>query len=294
MSSPSATGTDRVYQFLKTLDRRWIFLIMLLAVATPILGQWTFPEEPSPMVERVFAAIDGLPAGSRVWMAYDYDPSSQGELHPMGMAFARHCALKGHRMYFSTLWPQGTVMVQECLDMLKQEFPDIEYGTDYVNLGFRAGYEGPIKVMVTDLRKTYGSDVNGVSLDDLPITSDLRNLQGVDLIVNVSAGYPGAKEWVLYASTPFDITTVAGCTGVSAPYLYPYVPEQLLGLLGAIKGAAEYEFLLLEAYPALKQNPEAQEALRRMGPQLFAHLALIALIVIGNLIFFTQQRRGEL
>src|SRR5690606_37141067 len=135
----------------------------------------------------VFDAIENLPAGSRIWMAYDYDPGAQGELHPMGMSFARHCALKGHRMYFSTLWPQGTVMVQDCIGMLNREFPDLEYGTDYVNLGFRAGQEGPIKVIVTDLRKSYSADVNGVSLDELPLTRDLKNLQGVDLIINVSA-----------------------------------------------------------------------------------------------------------
>lgn len=285
---------DRTYAFLKTLDRRWIFLVMLLAVAIPILGGWRFPEEPSPMVQNVFDAIETLPAGSRVWMAYDYDPGAQGELHPMGMAFARHCALKGHKMYFATLWPQGTVMVQDCINMLEREFPDIEYGTDYVNLGFRAGQEGPIKVIVTDLRKSFASDINSVSLDELPMTRGVKNLQDVDLIINVSAGYPGTKEWVLYASTPFGITTVAGCTGVQAPYLYPYVPEQLLGMLGAIKGAAEYEFLLTGAYPHLQDAPEAQEALRRMGPQLFAHLTLIALIVIGNIIFFTQRRRGEI
>lgn len=287
-------AANQVFNFLKTLDRRWIFLVMLLAVAIPILAGWRFPEEPSPMVQTVFDTVEQLPEGSRVWMAYDYDPGAQGELHPMGMAFARHCALRGHKMYFSTLWPQGTVMVQDCIDMLNREFSDIEYGTDYVNLGFRAGNEGPIKVIVTDLRKSFSSDVNGVSLDNLELTKDLKNVQGVDLIVNVSAGYPGTKEWVLYASTPFNITTVSGCTGVQAPYLYPYVPEQLLGMLGAIKGAAEYEFLLLEQYPELKDQPEAQEALRRMGPQLSAHLTLIGLIIIGNVIYFTQRRRGEI
>lgn len=73
---------------------------------------------------------------------------------------------------------------------------------------------------------------------------EVRSVQDVDLLVNVSAGYPGSKEWVLYASTPFGIRTVAGCTGVQAPLMYPYIPKQLTGLLGAIKGAAEYEFLV--------------------------------------------------
>ena len=113
----------------------------------------------------------------------------------------------------------------------------------------------------------------------------------MDLIVNVSGSYPGTKEWVQYASTPYKIPTVAGCTGVQAPLLYPYIPEQLNGLLGAIKGAAEYESLVVKEY--LGDNPDRKylEGVRRMGPQLVAHLLMIGLIIAGNVIFFAQQRK---
>ncbi len=74
---------------------------------------------------------------------------------------------------------------------------------------------------------------------------EVRSVQDVDLLVNVSAGYPGSKEWVQYAVDALPaIRIVAGCTGVQAPLMYPYIPKQLTGLLGAIKGAAEYEFLV--------------------------------------------------
>ena len=69
--------------------------------------------------------------------------------------------------------------------------------------------------------------------------------------VNVSAGDPGTKQWVQFAATPFGITTVSGCTGVQAPQMYPYIPEQLAGVLGAIKAAAEYEAAIDEVYPAI-------------------------------------------
>ncbi|MHC5004311.1 MAG: hypothetical protein ACYTJ0_14445, partial [Planctomycetota bacterium] len=93
--------------------------------------------------------------------------------------------------------------------------------------------------------------------------------------------------------TPFpnDVRLVAGCTGVQAPLLYPYIPEQLPGLLGAIKGAAEYEALVVEKYGGDKPDPRYLEGLRRMGPQLVAHLLMIALIIAGNIIFFFERRR---
>ena len=92
-----------MYDFFVKLDRRWIFLMMGLAVAIPILTQLKFPETPSPMVMDVYNAIEQLPEGSNVLLAYDYDPASEGELQPMASAFTRHCARKKHNMYFMTL-----------------------------------------------------------------------------------------------------------------------------------------------------------------------------------------------
>jgi hypothetical protein len=241
------------------------------------------------MVRDVYTTIEELPEGSNVLMAYDYDPASEGELQPMASAFTRHCAKRKHKLYFITLWPQGVPMIQRGVRILDEEFPEYEYGKDYVTLGFRTGQEGVIKLITTDLKSLYANDVAGTSLDNIPMTQDLKNIQKMDLIVNVSAGTPGAKEWVQYAATPFDIKMVAGTTGVGAPALYPYIPSQLTGLLGAIKAAAEYEQVMSEGYPEYAKNPKMQEAKRRMGPQLVAHILMLLLIVVGNVIYFSQR-----
>ena len=34
------------------------------------------------------------------------------------------------------------------------------------------------------------------------------------------------------------------------------------------------------------------EARRRMGPQLIAHMLMIALIVVGNIIYFMERKKG--
>jgi hypothetical protein len=64
-------------------------------------------------------------------------------------------------------------------------------------------------------------------------------------------------------------------------------------LLGAIKGAAEYEKLVNDKYGGETPDPKYLEAIRRMGPQLIAHLLVIALIVAGNWVFFVQRWRKE-
>jgi hypothetical protein len=283
-------------QTLRTLDRRWIFLLLLWAVLVPlyfigVTGK-TFPEVPSALAAATFEEIERLTPGDPILLAFDYDPASEGELGPMATAFVRHAAEKQLKMYFLALWPIGPQMIDSTIaKVITADFPALVYGRDYVNLGFKSGNEGVIKVVVTNLRELYTTDSRGTGIQEIPMMAGITNIQQMKLIVNVSAGYPGTKEWVQYAATPFPaLRLVAGATGVQAPLLYPYVPRQLPGLLGAIKGAAEYEKLVMDAYGGPNPAPKYLEALRRMGPQLVAHLLIIALIVVANVVFVIDSR----
>ncbi len=285
-----------MYDFFKNLDRRWIFLAMLLAVAIPILFQLSFPEKATGLAEAVFDKIEALQEGDPVLLAFDFDPGSEGELGPMATAFTRHCCEKKLKMYYLALWPVGPQMIKDAVNkVIKADFPELEYGEDYVNLGYKPGNEGVIKVIVTDLRELYTTDFYGTNVDQIPMMEGIHSVQDFELVIEVSAGYAGTKEWVQYAVTPFPnkITLVAGCTGVQAPLLYPYIPNQLPGLLGAIKGAAEYEKLVVDAYTPEGETPDPKylEGIRRMGPQLVAHVLMVVLIIVGNIIFFTEKRR---
>lgn len=278
---------------LQSLDRRWVFLLMGLSVAIPILLQLEFPETPSVLAQAVFDEIENLEPGDRVLLSWDYDPASEGELGPMATAFARHCCEKRVKMYFIALVPVGQQMIDNTIQkVIRADYPDLVYGEDYTNLGFKEGKEGVINVIVTNLPRMFPTDARGTSLRQISMCRDLENIQQIDLIINVSAGYPGTKEWVQYATTPYpDTRIVAGCTGVQAPLFYPYIPEQLPGLLGAIKGAAEYEALVNEKYSAGAQSDaKYREAKRRMGPQLVAHLLMIGLIIAGNFVYFAGRR----
>jgi hypothetical protein len=291
-----------MYDKLKNLDRRWIFLLMFLSVAIPIIiigitGQ-SFPEKPTDLAYSTFNAIEDLKPGDKVLLSFDFDPASEGELGPMATAFTYHCAANELNMYFMALWPVGPQMIDNAIEnVIKKDFPDLVYGEDYVNLGFKSGGEGVIKVIVTDFLELFSTDAKGTPFKDIPMNKEISSVQDMDLVINISAGSAGTKEWVQYAVTPYpdEITLVAGCTGVQAPLLYPYIPEQLPGLLGAIKGAAEYEKLVFDKYyrDKGKEVPgRYQEGVRRMGPQLVAHLLMILLIIAGNFIYFVEKKRG--
>jgi hypothetical protein len=136
-------------QHLAKIDRRWLFLAMFLAVAVPLMLRYSVPEQPTEGVRTAFRVIDEMRPGSRVFFALDYDPASRPELGPMTTAMVRHCALRGQKIVFLTLWPLGTQMIEEAIEVLKEDFPGYQYGEDYINLGYQSGLEGVIQQALT-------------------------------------------------------------------------------------------------------------------------------------------------
>jgi len=277
------------------LDKRWVFLGVALAVVLSTIFGLTFPEIPTPMVKDIFNKVESMPPGSRVLLPFDYDPGSEPELQPMAEAFVRHCAERDLKMYFIALWPLGQQMVEGVTNrVIEVEYPDLEYGHDYMDFGYKSGNEGVIAVILTDLKKLYTTDAHGTHIDQVPMMAGISNIRGFDLILTVSAGYPGMKEWIQYAGTPGNIPVGGGCTAVQAPLMYPYYPEQMIGLMGGIKAGAEYEQLLIGAYPQFKEDKRRYTtALIRMGPQTVTHLAIIFFIIVGNIAYqILRRHRG--
>ena len=279
-----------LFDKIKTIDRRIIFLFITLSVIIPLLLDITFKEKAGPIVKNIFDKVESLPAGSRVLISMDYGPSTVPDIQPMVNALIRHCNERDLLIYFMCLWATGQSLTTITIDSVQaKEFPDKEYGVDYVNLGYKAGNEGLINVLITDMKKMYTTDVLGTYIDEIPMMQQVSNLTSFDLIVGLGGGTPGIKEWILFAGDPGNIPVVGGCTAVQAPLLYPYWPNQILGLMGGIKGAAEYESELMHNYPKYKDM--SKPGIKMMGPQAIAHIVIMLFIIIGNITFFVERSR---
>ncbi|MEE9443438.1 MAG: hypothetical protein V3V99_12305 [candidate division Zixibacteria bacterium] len=275
----------------RDIDRRVIFLFIFLSVAFAILFNIEFKESPTPIVRAVFDKIENMPPGSRVLLSFDYDPAMKPEVGPMANSFVRHCMAKGHKLYLMTLWATGhALMIESIEEVLKPEFPDAVYGTDYTSLSFKAGGVGVLNVIVTDFQKMYPTDDNNTELSELPIFEGVKSATNMDLILPIGGGFPGPKEWILFIGDPGNVPVAPGLAAVVAPQIYPYYPKQAIGLLGGVKGAAEYESELRQRYPQF-QDSEAT-ALKMMGPQTMAHIVVMAFIIIGNISYFRSRRKN--
>ncbi len=273
-----------IFTKIGNLDRRIIFVLIALSVIIPILTDLIIPNivgaEPS---RDLFEFVDSLPPGSNVIISFDYDPSTMPELQPMAEAVVRHLFEKGHKIIGMALWPQGAALGQDAMSSLSDSLGKEQY-QDWVNLGYKTGGGVMIVRLGTSMRAIFPTDRDNVPWSEIPMLQGINNLDDIQLVISLSAGDPGIIAWVMMAGDRYDIPIGGGCTAVSAPQLYTYLQtEQMVGLLGGLKGAADYETLV---------GIDNGQAIRGMSPQSVAHIAIMLFIIIGNVAYFMQKKRG--
>ena len=88
----------------------------------------------------------------------------------MATSFVHQCCEKKLKIYFMALWPVAPSLIEENIrKVIQADYPEMVYGQDYVNLGYKSGYEGVIKVIITDLRGLYTTDFRGTNVDQIPM-----------------------------------------------------------------------------------------------------------------------------
>ncbi|MBI2370983.1 MAG: hypothetical protein HYV08_12240, partial [Deltaproteobacteria bacterium] len=109
----------------------------------------------------------------------------------------------------------------------------------------------------------------------------IRSLREVRYAVDLAAGTPGIETWYVYGKEKYGFELGGGSTAVSAAGLYPLLQTgQINGLIGGLRGAAEYETLL----------GQKGKAIAGMDAQSATHLLIIVLIVLCNVSFFLSRR----
>lgn len=283
-SDPGRGGRFDIIDVMKRLDRRIIFVFIAAAVVIPQLIPLNLPLSASPPSRALHQAVENLPRGSVVLVAFDYDPSTLQELDPMAVAFMKHCFSKGHKIIGMALWPMGASIARAHFSKIAREEFGLKYGVDYLNLGYKFGGLIVIDALGKDFRDAFPKDIDGISVDEFPIMSNIRNLRDIDFVMDLSAGDPGIPFWVMIAQGRYSREVGGGCTAVSAPQFYPYLESgQLAGLLGGMKGAAEYEKLVAVTGTAT----------RGMDSQSIAHAAIVFFVITGNVFFFIDRRRAK-
>lgn len=270
-----------MFSKLQEIDRRYIFLFIGMAAFVPLIFPLGLPLGVTPSSEDLFNAVDSLKEGSVVILTFDYYPSTLPETQPMSYAALRHLFSKNLRVITLTVIPLGALSVmEEVVNNVAREY-DKEYGVDYVNLGYKYGYVAVMLGMGRRIADIFPRDNYNTKLEDIPLMQEVQNYDDVDFLFAV-ADNATVDYWVSLVNAQFGLPMGAGVTAVMAPKSYSFLQTgQMVGLLGGMKGAAEYE--------KLSRNPGM--ATRGMDPQSIIHVVIIIFIVLGNVGYFVGKRQ---
>jgi hypothetical protein len=155
-------------------------------------------------------------------------------------------------------------------------------GRDLANLGYLPVFNLVILGMSNSIISQYPTDVSGHSVEEMPMYQDHKSLREVDLAVT-NAGSAACMWWVTFGREKIGLPVAFGVTAVMATDYYAFIQSgQIVGQMGGLRGAAEYETLLLDNGLA----SEPGKAFIGMDVQNIAHLLIIFLVVLGNIAFF--------
>jgi hypothetical protein len=275
----SARDGERWYDRLLMVDRRWIYLLLAVAVIIPAAIPFHVKVGVTKEVRDIYDFVENLKPGDNLFIAIDFDPSTLAELQPMAEAIMEQAFDRGAHLIITALSQFGPAMAEGIIE-------DVAHRTgkkrdiDYTFLGYKP-YPGIVILsMGSDFRVPFPTDYYGTRLDSIPMMRDIHNYRDVKAVISLASGSV-ADMWIQYGNAKYGVPVALGVTGVMGSDYYPYLQSgQIFGLIPGVKGAAEYEQLV------------GRRGLgsRGMPYQVVAHVVILVFMVITNVGYIAQRR----
>jgi preprotein translocase subunit YajC len=286
------------YERLTSIDRRVIYILLTVLIILPFFVNVSIPQKIMPQTQRLFDFIESIPPGDKaVMISFDYTPQTQPECHPMAKALLLHCFGRGLPVIGLSFDPEAPGLAVDILTRVNHEIDSLAknkedsliYSVDYVYLGWKSGRIAAQLDMGEAIAGVYPRDYFGNPIDSLPLMQRIKNYKEIAIVVILAAAdYP--IDWIRYPQTRYGVKVGAGLTAVMAPQYYPFVQTgQVSGLMAGMKGAAEYENLVLKhGYARTLGTAETG-----MNSQSMIHILIMVFIVLGNIGYFFSRRQKK-
>ena len=268
-------------------------LILVAAICVPMLTDVRlFDAAPaiSPDAANALRVVNALSPGDAVVVAYDFDPSTAGEMEPIADTLIDHVMQREGRVIAVSLLPAGPAIAQRSLERVAALHPTYVYGARYLNLGYLPGQEAALRAF---LAEPFGASrvdfTTGENASALPGLGGLASLDDVALIIELGAGRDTVRWWIEQIGSQTQVPILAGVSAAVEPNIRPYYegePRQLAGIVSGLAGAADYGILIA----GRRVSAADLEALR--WGTVVALLVILAGIVISPFVRRTGGSEG--
>jgi hypothetical protein len=289
VGKPPEAATTTVLQprkgLLAKLPLLILYIVLIGAVALPqLLTETLVPRvvEATPAVTSLHDAIESLDSGAPVLVAFDYDPTTSGEMDVVAETIIRHLMERQARVVVVSLLPAGPATAESVLEGLVAD--------GYANLGYIPGQAAAIRLLGQSVDRARPRDFYGVPLSDLAVMEGLINIQSFELLVELAPDQDTLRWWIEQGAMPSGVPLVAGVSASVEPLARAYYEteaRQLVGMIGGVPGAA--------AYDALRGGSDSLNGTlgTRMDSQLAGHLVFVVVLLIGNGVYVVRRLSGR-
>ncbi len=294
--------------FVMTLDRRWLYLMVGLAAIIPLIVPLNLPTPSSQPVRDLYERIESMEAGEIVLVSFDYGPSTGPENDPMAVGVIRHCLARDLKVVCLALYPLGGVTEgREELEravgsldppngeIVSTEFPGKVYGKDFIYFGYKDGGQSAMRLMSDSMHQVFPEDFYGTPLSQYELGRAVQGYDDVSFVMSLATGIIG-EWWANLVNAQFGTDVAVGCTAVSAPkYFAYYRAGQMFALLPGLKGAAEYESMIREGHDEIREalRGDVYNASKGSDVQSVVYTIITLFIIIGNVAYISDMRRKK-
>lgn len=288
----------RVLSFLERIDRRVIYLLVVVTLYYPLALNWRLEPAPMKSSSAFFNVVSKLEkdSGKIVLVAIDWEAGTQAENLPQTEVALEHLLRKRIPFALISITPFATPFMEkiplDIVERLRAELPNEywSYGKDWVNLGYQPGGMVMIQGIAKskDLAALLKTDSYATPLKMLPAFAKISSVADVSLLMEFTGLSGAMSTWVqAFQSDEHKVPFVHGCTSITIPEAYNYFSAgQIVGLFEGVAGAAWYEKLLSDRYPERVEG----KSNRNNTSLAVAQILIMLLVIIGNAAAFFRSK----
>ncbi|MCD6554835.1 MAG: zinc ribbon domain-containing protein [Anaerolineae bacterium] len=276
---------ERGKRLMRQAGRLLLYLALIAAILIPYFFYTGLFEEsvpPAPETEDFYRTIENLSPDSVVLVAFDYDPSLAAEMNLQAEALIHHLMKRGLKVMTISMYPSGPALAEDILRGAASVY-GYQPAVDYINLGYLPNLPASLRAFA-GLNPMASYTYEGTPASETPLGQRINRLSDFGLIVELAAGQDTLRWWIEQVGSRYPgLPMVAGVSASLDPYVRPYYEtpgrRQLKGLLVGLPGAAQYEGL----------TGRTGRALDNLESQGLAHLTIVAVIVVGNIVYLVSR-----
>lgn len=252
----STTPKKNIFEILDRMDRRILYLVLIVTVSVPLFFPREIQNEPELPSIDLYRTLMTAPQDKPVVISSDWTLSTRGENAGHTEALLRILMRRDMRfIIFSAADPNAIEVARDVILRINQERidegerPYVQW-IDYLDLGFFPDLDAHATTMRENIRRAFDvrrPDDNNVPRSALesPVMDGVNSITDIGLLVNVTASNTIDIFVQRLGSGPGRIPIAIMCTGVSGPQVLPFwTSGQVSGLGIGLRGVYDVEYMM--------------------------------------------------